>query len=231
MGVLKSDDGVATLVAAERISDPMELPDRVYDQYASKPKFVKWMNITRRIGGEISSGAEAVRKCFDIDSASGETLEIIGRIVAVDRIKKEELLYPGIFADPDGTNYNNEERGFSEWSTFSNADLNDQMLRLAIKAKIIKNTANPTADELLTNFRTLFPSGNVFRLINHHDMSFTVEYIGVLSPLEQWLIDLEDFIPTPQGVRLRGFIKSYGIIEFLRDDDFCFGNEELEFLK
>ncbi len=213
-----------------RIKEPFELPNRIYAQYADKPKFVDWMNITRKVGAEISKGAEDVRNSLDVDTATGESLNIIGRIVAVDRIQKEELMNPGVFADPDGTNFGNTENGFSEWSTFTNADLTDQMLRFAIKAKIIKNSANPTCDELLMNFKELFPNAKVFRLINHHDMSFSIEYVGVLSPLEQWLIDLKDFIPTPQGVRLRGFIRSYGIIEFLDDDDFVFDNEELEFL-
>lgn len=214
-----------------RIRQPFELPSRIYSQYADKPKFVQWMNITRKMGAEISTGAEAVRNSLDVDTATGESLQIIARIVAVNRIRKEQLMNPGVFADPDGTNSGNVERGFSEWSTFTDTELADEMLRFAIKAKIIKNTANPTSDELLMNFRELFPNGKVFRLINHHDMSFTIEYIGKLSPLEQWLIDLHDFIPTPQGVRLRGFIRSYGIIEFLADDVATFGDEELEFLE
>lgn len=114
---------------------------------------------------------------------------------------------------------------------FTITNLSDEMLRFAIKAKIIKNTANPTADELLSALSSLFPSANVFRLVNHHDMSFSIEYTGKLTDLEQWLIDLHDFIPTPQGVELRGFIRSFGIIEFLSDDnDSTFGDEELEFL-
>lgn len=224
------NDNTAATLAEARISEPLELPDRVYAQYADKPKARKWLELTRSAAAELAAGIQSVRECLDIDKATGQSLEMIGRIVVVDRIRQEVLLNPGIFSDPDGTNYGNESRGFSSWSTYTDQSLSDEMLRLAIRAKIIKNTANPTADELLQAFRFLFPNGNVFRLFNHHDMSFTVEYIGVLSPLEQWLIQLEDFIPNPQGVRLRGFIRSYGIIEFLSDDEASFGNEALEFI-
>lgn len=210
----------------------LNLPNRIYSQYANKPKAVKWFNITRELGEKVAQGADQVRKCFDIDSATGETLEMIGRIVVIDRIRQEQLMNSGIFADPDGTQFNQTDKQFAEWSTFKDTKLSDELMRLAIRAKIIKNTANPTADNLLDAFRFLFPNGNVFRLINHHDMSFSVEYIGVLSQVEQWVIDLEDFIPTPQGVRLRGFIRSYGIIEFLNDDEnSSFGDEDLEFLE
>lgn len=212
------------------MSEVLNLPERIYAQYRDKPKLVAWMNITRRIAEDVAKGAEAVRACLNVETATGETLEIIGRIVVVDRIMQEIMMHPGVFSDPDGTNAGNTERQFAPWSSHTSAKLSDEMLRLAIRAKIIKNTANPTADELLSVFQFLFPSAQVFRLINHHDMSFSVEYIGILSPLEAWLIDLHDFVPTPQGVRLRGFIRSYGIIEFLNTDDFSFGNDELEFL-
>lgn len=212
-------------------SKNLKLPDRIYSQYSDKPKVRAWMNITRKIGSEIADGAQSVRECLDIDKAFGDSLEIIGRIVVIDRFKEETLLNPGVFDDPKGTNFNNTTNGFSEWSTLTNAKLNDEMLRLAIRAKIIKNTSYSTQDELLSAFNFLFPHGKIFRLINHHDMSFSIEYTGVLSPLEQWLIDKADFIPTPQGVRLRGFIRSFGIIEFLNDDNnSSFGDEELEFL-
>lgn len=213
------------------MSKLLNLPDRIYAQYADKPKFVEWMNITRKVGLELKEGAEQVRKCFDLETAKGDALEVISRIVVVDRIKQEQLMNSGVFADPDGTNFDNQDKTFAEWSTFTNTDLSDKMLRFAIKAKIIKNTANPTADELLSALASMFPNANVFRLLNHHDMSFSIEYVGKLTDLEQWLIDLHDFLPTPQGVELRGFIRSFGIIEFLSDDnDSTFGDEELEFL-
>lgn len=213
------------------MSKLLNLPDRIYAQYADKPKFVAWMNITRKVGLELKEGAEQVRKCFDLEMAKGDALEVISRIVVVDRIKQEQLMNSGVFADPDGTNFDNQDKTFAEWSTFTNTDLSDEMLRFAIKAKIIKNTANPTADELLSALASMFPNANVFRLLNYHDMSFSIEYAGKLTDLEQWLIDLHDFLPTPQGVELRGFIRSFGIIEFLsNDENSTFGDEELEFL-
>lgn len=214
------------------MSETLNLPDRIYAQYADKPKFVEWMNITRKIGLELKEGAEQVRKCFDIETAKGDALEVISRIVVVDRIKDERLMNAGVFSDPDGTNFDDQEKIFAEWSTYTNASLSDEMLRFAIKAKIIKNTANPTADELLSALASLFPNANVLRLINYHDMSFAIEYTGKLSALEQWLSELHDFIPTPQGVEFRGVIRTYGMIEFLSDDEnSSFGDEELEFLE
>lgn len=216
--------------------DNLNLPNRIYGQYANSPKLKKWINITRELATDVVDGAEEVRKCLDLNTASGKQLEMIGKIVVVERIKKEQLMNAAEFAFPDGDQFGDDiKKTFAEWSTFTNEDLNDEMLRLAIRAKIIKNTANPTMEGLLIAFNTLFPDGKVFRIINHHDMSFSVEYIGILTPLQQWLININDFIPTPQGVELREFIRSYGIIEFLDENkgevDDQFGDESLEFIK
>ena len=210
-------------------SHNLNLPDRTYSQYSDKPKTRKWLNITRKIGSTIADDAKTVRNCLSVATAYGETLEIIARIVVVGVLKEEEKLNPAIFAKPDGTQFNNQKNVCSEWSTFSNARLNDESLRFAIRAKIIKNSSFVTIDELLQAFDYLFPNGQILRLINHHDMSFSIEYGGKLNPIEQWFVDKVDFVPTPQGVRFRGFISSYGMIEFLNNDDFVFNNEEMEF--
>lgn len=84
------------------MSELLNLPNRIYAQYADKPKFVEWMNITRKIGLELKEGAEQVRKCFDIETAKGDALEVIGRIVVIDRIKDKRLLNSGVFPTRTG---------------------------------------------------------------------------------------------------------------------------------
>lgn len=209
----------------------LNLPNRIYSQYATKPKFRDWMNITRELGDEIANGAKSVREMLDIDKATGESLEIIGRIVVIERLRSEILMNAGVFADPDGTQSGDTDHTFSEWSTLNDDKLSDEMLRLAIRAKIIKNTSICTQDDLLKAFNFLFPNAGAFRLINHHDMSFSIEFIGELSKLELWLINVSEVIPTPQGVRFRGFTSSVGIIEFLDDDGDVFGDEKMEFME
>ena len=95
----------------------------------------------------------------------------------------------------------------------------------------MKNTIEPTAENLLDAFNFLFPTAQAFRLLNYHDMSFSIEYTGTDNPEEAWLLDIEDFVPTPAGVRLRGFIRSCGLIELLKDGDATFGDESLEFIE
>lgn len=213
------------------MSTVLNLPRRSYAQYADKPKFQAWLNIAHEMGENVAAGAEAVRNCLDIDTATGESLRIISRIVAVDTIKQETLMNAGEYADPTGTEYGNLEKTFAEWSTQTESSLTDELLRTVCRAKILKNTIEPTAENLLDAFNFLFPTAQAFRLLNYHDMSFSIEYTGTVNPAEAWLLDIEDFVPTPAGVRFRGFIRSYGIIEFLKDGDATFGDNSLEFIE
>ena len=210
----------------------LKLPKRTYAQYAAKPKLMKWLNVAHDLGKEVADGADQVRKSLDIDTARGESLRIISRIVAVEAFKKETLMNAGVFADPDGTQWNELEQTFASWSTQTDANLSDELLRTICRAKILKNTLTPTTENLLDAFNFLFPSAKAFRLLNYHDMSFSIEYVGTVNPAEQWLLDIYDFIPTPAGVEFCGFVRSYGIIEFLNDDsDTPFGDDDQEFLE
>ncbi len=208
----------------------LNLPRRTYAQYVGKTKFSAWLDIGHKMGEGVASGAEAVRNCLDIDTATGESLRIISRIVAVETLKQEVLMNAGEYADPTGDEWGNLVKAFASWSTESDLTLTDELLRTTCRAKILKNTIEPTAENLLDAFNFLFPTAQVFRLLNYHDMSFSIEYTGTVNPAEEWLLDIYDFVPTPAGVRFRGFIRSYGIIEFLKTDDATFGDEELEFL-
>ncbi len=209
----------------------MNLPRRTYAQYAGKTKLEAWLNIGHEMAEQVAGGADAVRNCLDLDTATGESLRIISRIVATDNLKQEVLMNAGEYADPTGTEWGNLEKTFAEWATQTNANLGDELLRTVIRAKILKNTIEPTIENLLDAFNFLFPTANAFRLLNYHDMSFAIEYTGVVNPAESWLLDVYDFVPTPAGVEFRGFIRSYGIIEFLQDDDATFGDESLEFIE
>jgi len=61
------------------------MPNRVYAQYRDKPKAVAWYGIIPSLSSEIEDVYESVRKSYDIDANSGQALDVIGRIVVIDR--------------------------------------------------------------------------------------------------------------------------------------------------
>lgn len=223
----------------------LDLPDRVYSQYANKPKTVAWLKITRIIAEEIASGAYAVQKCFDIDKATGETLDIISRIVVVDNISVRELLGSAVVAEKkaddgsladQGTNLGKPKDAtqpmVSEWALMKKGRLSDDVLRTIIRAKIAKNSCVPTHDGILRAFGYAFPDLKPIRLIDTHDMSFMIQYRGSLTDIEIFLLGYTELIPCPQGVQFNGFRYKGTQIEFVKNHDgmYQFANERLEFI-
>jgi len=63
----------------------MTTPDRIYAQYADKPKAVAWYAITPTIGQEITDAAAQVEVTYDIGTQEGVQLDIIGAILNAPR--------------------------------------------------------------------------------------------------------------------------------------------------
>src|SRR5690606_29956901 len=109
-------------------------------QYRDKPKFMDWLAIGRRLGGSISDAAIAVRGSYDIDMVEGVQLDVIGRIVVFSRDFIGQLtMQTAEFDIEDGAECGDTDAIFSEARVSNDAQMADELYRLAIKAKIMKN--------------------------------------------------------------------------------------------
>lgn len=207
----------------------MNIPDRVYAQYQNKPKAVAWFAIARALGGDIEAAAEAVRKSYDIDSAEGEVLNVIGRIVVAPRSFLGAVdMNPGFFDLTDGSEFGDEDAMFSALSIDQDGKLSDELYRLVIKAKIVKNNGDATIENILDGMNFLLPDAEVLRVTDGEDMSFSIEFYGEISDLERFALLNAGLIPKPQAVQFNGFLEGFGMFEF-GDTDAEFGDEQAEF--
>ena len=208
----------------------MNIPDRIYAQYRTKPKAVAWYQITRKLAAELEDPATAVRVMYDIDTAVGEQLNIIGRIVVVDRTFTGEVaLHPGLFAEPDGAEFGDEEAVFAAPYVDQDGQMSDDLYRLVIKSKIIKNNSDATIDSILYGMNFLLPHAEVLRVTDGEDMSFSVEFYGQITNLERWALLNVKLVPKPQGVRFNGFLEGFDYVQF-GDDTEEFGDTSAEFV-
>lgn len=204
--------------------------DRIYAQYRNKPKAVRWYEITNILSGKIASTASLVRVMYDIDAAYGELLDIIGRIVVVPRqYIKNVSLNPGVFAEPDGAEFGDESAQFSNLTIDTDDVMSDEIYRLVIKSKILKNNSDATIESILRGANFLLPNAQVVRLVDGEDMSFSLEFYGQISDLERWTVMNADLIPKPQGVRFNGFLEGYDYLQF-GDITGQFGDEAAQFV-
>lgn len=208
----------------------MNIPDRIYAQYRNKPKTVDWYAIARKMSGDIEAAAEAVRFSYRINTAVKEQLDVIGRIVVAPRsFVGSTPMFPGLFALTDGDEFGDEGAMFSPLSISQDSELSDELYRLVIRAKIIKNNGDATIENILAGMNFLLPGANVLRVTDGEDMSFSIEFYGQITNLERFALLNAKLVPKPQAVRFNGFLEGFGISEF-GDVDAEFGDEDAEFI-
>ncbi|EKT4495446.1 DUF2612 domain-containing protein [Pseudomonas putida] len=208
----------------------MNIPDRIYAEYRNKPKAVAWYEIARKLGGSIEAAAEAVRKSYDIDRAEGEQLNVLGRIVVAPRsFLGTVALDPGYFDLTDGSEFGDDDAMFSALTIDQDGSLSDDLYRLVIKAKIVKNNGDATIENILAGMNFLLPNAEVLRVTDGEDMSFSIEFYGQITNLERFALLNSEFVPKPQAVRFGGFLEGYDMAEF-GDMDAEFGDENSEFV-
>lgn len=208
----------------------MNIPDRIYAQYRDKPKAVDWYGIARKLGGSIEDATQAVRKSYDIDTAEDEQLNVIGRIVVAPRSFVGSIpMNPGLFDLTDGSEFGDDEAMFSALTIDQDGQLSDELYRLVIKAKIIKNNGDATIENILEGMNFLLPNAEVLRVADGEDMSFSIEFYGQITNLERFALLNAGLVPKPQAVRFNGFLEGIDMIEF-GDVDAEFGDENAEFV-
>lgn len=193
----------------------MNVPDRIYAQYRTKPKAVAWYEIARKIGGSLEAAAEAVRKSYDIDSSVQEQLDVIGRIVVAPRSFVGNVpMNPAMCAQPDGAEFGDSTRMCSALTIAQDGQLSDELYRLVIKAKIIKNNGDATIENILDGMNFLLPNAEILRVTDGEDMSFSIEFYGQITNLERYALLSAGLVPKPQGVRFNGFLEAYDYTQF-----------------
>lgn len=161
--------------------------NRIYAQYRDKPKAVAWYNIVPTQAAQMTSVLNDIRNTLDIDSNEGAQLDVIGRILDVTREyrKKFQEITPPFIVD---------------------GEVDDEVYRLLLKSKILKNNSNATLDTIIDSIQFISDAENA-KVLDHRDMSFSIIFKNPLTEKERYILTTFDIVPRPQGVRFRGFIE------------------------
>ncbi|MFT0547504.1 DUF2612 domain-containing protein [Allopusillimonas ginsengisoli] len=201
------------------------VPKRAYSQYRNQPKFIDWLAIARRMGGSIYDAAVAVRQSYDIDKAQGVQLDTIGRIVVFNRDFIGQLtMQTAEFDLTDGAECGDDDAIFSEARVSNDTAMSDDLFRLAIKAKIMKNNGDATVESILETMVVLVEPA-FLRINDLEDMRFSIEFAGDITELERWALFNANLIQIPQGVLFMGFQELNAMVEF-NNDDLEFGDSD-----
>ena len=192
------------------------MPNRIYAQYCDKPKAVAWFGIVPSLASGINSAAEAVQNAYDIDANAGQALDVIGRIVVIDRGFESV-----IFSEPDtvfgGANSQSQFGGlsaqFNSTGEVLSQSVSDAIFKVLLKAKIAKNNNDATLDGVLTAINFITDAAGA-RVIDNEDMTFSVSFSSALNAVERLVFNTFDILPRPQGVRFLGYTEELAITQF-----------------
>jgi len=181
--------------------------DRIYGQYRRKYKYMKWFNITRKMGLSIAQAASDVRTMYDIDMNEGAQLDIIGRIVGVSRSFRYDAAVRQAQYAPgnEGAMYGDVSSMYAPGTIDSQGNMSDDLYRLVLKAKIVRNNNGATYDDILRAFNILFPHLVDVHIVDTNQMSYSIVMQGMIDQVSRWALLNVKLLPKPAGVKFDGF--------------------------
>ena len=184
----------------------LTIPTRIYSQYRGKPRAVAWYNITRTIGGQFADVFDEIRTSYNIDTATTDELNVIGRIVVIDRGYEGQIIFDPIRWG-SGSRWGGSGVRYMTPVGAGSMEVSNDIYRILIKAKIAKNNSDATVEGILQSIATITDIQAV-RLFDYEDMSFAIEFGEALDSTTRFALNNFNVIPKPQGVRFTGYIET-----------------------
>lgn len=186
---------------------------RVATQYTASEKFLAYIRALLDSSAELEAVLQRVAEQADIDLAEGVNLDVIGEIVGISRIIPSSVQFSffGFQDTPAALGFGEEgepgigARFYDEGEPYLGTTvLNDPEYRLLIRAKIVKNHARGTNEDIISGLAYLFYSGNDVPVVVEDvgGMAIQVAIGRQLTYLEKVLISSLDILPRPAGVRI-----------------------------
>lgn len=195
-------------------------------QYTASFKFLATIAAVMNRVQDLETALYAMFDITDIDLATGVNLDVLGDIVGISRYIEEGVSIPFFgFADTPAAMVFGEEGLASVGGRFRDEDepytatsvLGDPEFRLLIRAKIIKNHAIGTNEDIITGLNFIF-SGSLNVVSDTGGMKVDVGIGRPITSIEQILIRQLDLLPRPNGVKI-GAVVSFESGNFFGFED------------
>lgn len=191
------------------MSTEQEYLDLITSQYRDQPKFTAMVSGCVSILVRIQNLLAELIPRFDVDSAIGDQLDIIGQWVGVTR----NVVVPidGVYFTWDGTDYS-VGWDFGTWQPSGGPDsvtaLPDDAYRTLIRAKIAANQWDGTTDGAYEIWDAIFPDITIL-IQDHQDMTYDLIVVGAIIDSLTVALITGGYIPLkPEGVRVSAYYVS-----------------------
>jgi len=167
-------------------------------EYKLAPNLNAWLAAKLQLFANVNTCLASMNEAFDLDSAVGVQLDVLGQIQGVSRTV-----------------------GFQPSDSVSPI-LDDATYRLLIKATSANNRWDGTEEALYPIWQTLFPGGSI--VINDaQNMTCTIVLVGAFTSIIQDLILNGYIVPRPEGVLYSYVFSELPIFGFDEDNAFIAG--------
>jgi hypothetical protein len=149
--------------------------DRITSQHKTKPNFMALLAARLQPFIELSECLGTFDAAFDLDSAAGNQLDIIGKYVGVDRLLNFQPEYA------------------------PSAILPDAYYRMLLKVRISQNNWEGTTEGIQRIWGEVFPQYAI-EIIDNQDMTINIRIIGLTTPFIAELVQHGYIVPKSMGV-------------------------------
>lgn len=183
--------------------------DLITSQHRGKPKFEALVDLDTKAFSDIAELLASIPGKFDLDTAVGAQLDVVGEWVGLSRYIGTELT--GVYFSLDDAALGLDAgflKGPFDPST-GLTSLDDETYRMALRAKIGANHWDGSLEELQDILNIVFNNypADVF-VGDHQDMSMSFYLVGDLPPpVIVALLTGGNLAIKPAGVRIRGYFK------------------------
>lgn len=184
---------------------------RVATQYTASEKFLAYIQALLESSAELEAIFQKIAEQADIDIAEGVNLDVIGEIVGISRIIPNSiaLKFFGFEGQPGGDVFG-EEGVLGIGSRFreelepetDTSVLADPEYRLLLRAKIVKNHASGTNEDIIQGLSYLL-NAPLMIVEDIGGMAIGVAIGRQITFQEKALVTELDILPRPAGVRIK----------------------------
>lgn len=148
----------------------------ITSKHRQQPNFIAWLSAALNKVDDGITATNSIPSAFDVSSATGTQLDLIGTLVGANRNVGVQL------------------------STGSGI-LDDSHYQTYIQAKIAANQWDGTTPGLLKLWSTIFPN-SALKITDNQDMTISINISGITDAVTEEMINDGLIIPKPMGVQI-----------------------------
>lgn len=188
---------------------PTDYTSLITSSHGAATKFSAWLSVLTQAVGAVAAVAASLRPAFDVDTAIGSQLDIIGLWVGIARRQRVPITGAFFAWNTSGLGWNRANWKGPYEPTEGITNLDDETYRVVIKAKIGSNYWIGTNETLAIIGQQAMAQLDIqCFVLDNLDMTTTVYILGAPTQVLVEMIKRGIAPPKAAGVRITGYILS-----------------------